>query len=63
MYYTCAYCNEEFQLVEPDNNFAAGGVTRVIQYRNKDTNEIIVENRSEGICLSCVKEIMRREQD
>jgi branched-subunit amino acid transport protein len=33
-----------FQLVEPDNNFQAGGVVRLIQYRNKDTNEIVVEN-------------------
>jgi hypothetical protein len=57
------YCGNKFRLVQPDNDFAAGGATRTKQYRNKKTNEIrAVENRSEGICLSCAKEVMRRQQ-
>jgi hypothetical protein len=45
-YYLCAYFEMFFQLVEPDNNFQGGGSVRIIQYRNKDTNEIVVENRA-----------------
>jgi hypothetical protein len=59
MWYDCVYCQQPFYLVDPDN-FQAGGATRTIQYRNEDTGEIITENRSEGICMSCVKEILRR---
>jgi lipocalin len=55
------YCGNKFRLVQPDNDFAAGGATKTVQYRNKNTGEIVVENRAEGICLSCAKEIMRRQ--
>jgi hypothetical protein len=60
VYYDCVYCQEPFQLVEPDNNFRAGGAIRQKQYRNKDTNEIVIENRSQGICLECCKETRPR---
>lgn len=60
--YQCTYCQKYFYLVRP-NDFQAGGATRTVQYRNPDTNEIKArENRSEGICLSSVKEIMRRQK-
>jgi superfamily II helicase len=40
------------------------GAKRTVQYRNPDTGEIAArENRSEGICMSCAKEIMRRQLD
>jgi hypothetical protein len=61
--YMCAYCEKVFQVVEPDNNFQAGGAVRLIQYRNKFTNELVVENRVEGVCLDCCKEIARRQQE
>jgi hypothetical protein len=32
-----------------------------IQYRKRETNEIVFENRAEGICMNCVKEIMKRQ--
>ena len=60
--YPCVYCQAEFHLVEPET-FQAGGCKRTVQYRNKKTGEIkAAENRSEGICLDCAKEIMRRQQ-
>jgi hypothetical protein len=40
--YPCAYCLKEFVLVDPDNNFAAGGaIQRQVLERDKDTNEIV----------------------
>jgi hypothetical protein len=60
--YECTYCQKYFYLVRP-NDFQADVATRTVQYRNPDTNEIKArENRSEDICLSCFKEIMRRQQ-
>lgn len=41
-----AHFEKFFQLVELDNNFQGDGAVRIIQYRNKDTNEIVVENRA-----------------
>jgi hypothetical protein len=62
-WYDCVYCEQPFYLVDPDNNFEAGGATRTVQYRDKNTGEIkAAENRSEGVCLSCCKEIIRRQQ-
>ncbi|CAN5418285.1 hypothetical protein BH18THE2_BH18THE2_17060 [soil metagenome] len=63
LYYPCAYCGEKFQLVEPDNDFRAGGAARTFQYRNPKTNEIkAAENRSVGVCLRCAQEIIKRQQ-
>ena len=59
--YDCCYCGEPFYLVDPDT-FEADGCTRTIQYRNKETGEVVATNRSEGICMDCAKEIMRRQQ-
>jgi hypothetical protein len=38
--YDYCYCEEPFYLVDPDN-FMAGGVTRTVQYRNKEAGEIV----------------------
>jgi hypothetical protein len=60
--YRCTYCEQFFYLVDP-KTFQAGGAKRTVQYRNKETGEIDArENRSEGVCLDCAKEIMRRQQ-
>jgi hypothetical protein len=61
--YPCEYCGTKFLLVDPDNNFQAGGAVRLIQYRNKFTNELVVENRAEGVCSDCCKIIVRRQQE
>jgi hypothetical protein len=58
----CAYCLKLFQLMKPENDFRVGGVTQTIQYRNKVTDEIVTETKSEGICMNCVRDIMRRQQ-
>jgi hypothetical protein len=63
LYYPCVYCEELFQLIEPENGFRAGGAVRHIVYRNKKTNEIVFQNRSEGVCLECAKEIMRKHKE
>ena len=45
MLYDCCYCEGPFYLVDPED-FTAGGCIRLVQYRNKKTNEIgAVENR------------------
>jgi hypothetical protein len=63
LYYTCVYCNDSFMLVNPNNNFMAGGAIMTIRYKDPMTDEIkAIENRAEGICLNCCKEIMRRQQ-
>jgi hypothetical protein len=60
--YNCCYCGGFFYLVDP-KTFEAMGAKRTVQYRNPNTNEIKArENRSEGICINCVREIMRRQQ-
>jgi hypothetical protein len=48
VYYPCEYCGDNFQLVEPDNNFQAGGAIRKFQYRNPDTNEIKAIEKEQG---------------
>lgn len=40
VFYNCEYCGKKFQLVQPDNNFQAGGAIRFKRYRNPNTNEI-----------------------
>jgi hypothetical protein len=61
--YRCTYCEVFFYLVDPKTKQAMGA-KRTVQYRNPDTGEIAArENRSEGICMSCAKEIMRRQLD
>jgi hypothetical protein len=56
-----AIVNGFFYLVDP-KTFEARGAIRTVQYRNPHTGEIEArENRSEGICISCVKEIMQRQ--
>lgn len=63
VFYPCEYCGNKFQLVQPDNDFAAGGAIRKSRYRNPDTNEVkAVENRAQGVCLQCASEIMRAQQ-
>lgn len=60
--YRCTYCERFFYLVDP-KNFEAGGAKRTVQYRNPNTGEIRArENRSEGVCIDCAKEIMQRQQ-
>ena len=60
--YRCCYCEKFFYLVDP-KTFEAMGAVRTVQYRNPETGEIAArENRSEGICIDCAKEIMRRQQ-
>jgi hypothetical protein len=39
LYYTCTYCLEEFQLVDPET-LQAGGAIRKTHYRNRKTNKI-----------------------
>jgi hypothetical protein len=59
--YRCCYCEKFFYLVDP-KTFEAMGAIKTIQYRDKNTGEIKArENRSEGVCSFCVKEIMRRQ--
>jgi hypothetical protein len=62
VYYTCTYCLEEFQLVNPFT-FQADEAIRHIIYRNEETNEIVTENRSVGVCRSCAQDMMRKEQE
>lgn len=60
---TCEYCEEKFQLVQPDNDFTVGGAIRKYRWRNPKTNQIAaVKNRAQGVCMSCAREIMRRSQ-
>jgi hypothetical protein len=62
VYYSCEYCGNKFRLVEPENNFQAGGAVCTYRWRNPKTNEIkTIKNRAQGVCLSCAKEIMRRQ--
>jgi hypothetical protein len=64
LYYTCTYCLEEFMLIDPERNFKAGGAIRHTLYRNPDTGEVgAAENRSEGVCRTCLTDIMRRQQE
>jgi hypothetical protein len=47
--------------VDP-KTFEAQGAVRTVQYRNPDTGEVAAkENRSEGVCVDCVKEMMQQK--
>jgi hypothetical protein len=61
--YRCCYCEKFFYLVDP-KTFEAMGAVRTVQYRNPETGEIAAkENRSEGVCSFCVKEMMQRQEE
>jgi hypothetical protein len=61
MRYPCAYCMEEFYLVDPYTQRSGGCVQRLI-LRNKDTNARIPTNEVHGMCTSCFHDIMQRQQ-
>jgi hypothetical protein len=49
IYNPCVYCEELFQLIDPEW-FRAGGAMRKTHYRNPQTGEIAAtENRAEGL--------------
>ena len=61
MQYPCAYCMEEFYLVDPYTQRSGGCVQRLM-LRNKDTNERIPTNEVHGMCPSCFHDIVQRQQ-
>ena len=60
MQYPCAYCMEEFYLVDPYTQRSGGCVQRLM-LRNKDTNERIPTNEVHGMCNSCFHDIVQRQ--
>jgi hypothetical protein len=59
--FPCSYCLDDFILVDPDNNFAAGGaIQRQVLERDKDTNKVKV-GRVRGVCLNCAKAMIQYE--
>ena len=60
MQYPCAYCMEEFYLVDPYTQRSGGCVQRLM-LRNKDTNERIPTNEVHGMCTSCFHDIVQRQ--
>jgi len=61
MQYPCAYCMEEFYLVDPYTQ-RSGGCVQGLMLRNKDTNERIPTNEVHGMCTSCFHDIVQRQQ-
>jgi hypothetical protein len=59
--YTCAYCNNIFHLVQPDNFMAGGAIIKEV-YRNKATGEEKEGKRIMAVCMSCAREMMREQQ-
>ena len=59
--YPCAFCLEPFFLVDPYSHDAGGCIQREM-LRHKTTNERIPTNPVHGMCLSCVHDILRRQQ-
>jgi hypothetical protein len=60
--YPCAYCLKEFVLVDPDNNFAAGGaIQRQVIERDKETGEITKIGTVRGVFLNCAKAMISLE--
>jgi hypothetical protein len=61
--YPCAYCLNDFLLVDPDNNFAAGGaIQRQVLERDKKTGEITKIGKIRGVCISCAKAMIQYER-
>lgn len=60
--YPCSYCTNNFQPVEPDNKFMAGGTIVKEIYRNKLTGEVIAGNKVMGVCRACSIDMVRRQQ-
>jgi hypothetical protein len=60
--YPCAYCLDDFILVDPDNNFAAGGaIQRQFIERDEKTGEITKIGKVRGVCLSCARAMIALE--
>jgi hypothetical protein len=51
---------DEFVLVDPDNNFAAGGaIQRQVIERDKETGEITKIAKVRGVCFNCAKAMIQ----
>ena len=64
MQYPCAYCMEEFYLVDPYTQRSGGCVQSVNMLRNKDTNGKNTIRPNEGSWLyvdSCFHDIVQRQ--
>jgi hypothetical protein len=59
--YLCSYCGQSFLLVDPDDDFNAGGALckEVIKNDNGSFNRF---GKVRGTCLSCAREIMTRNR-
>lgn len=59
--YPCAYCMEEFYLVDPYIQRSGGAIQRELA-RHKDTGEVLAVLRTFGICVDCFRDVMQRQQ-
>jgi hypothetical protein len=60
--YPCAYCLDDFILVDPDHNFESGGaIQREVIERDRNGGEIIKIGRVRGVCVNCAKAMIRLE--
>ena len=59
--YPCAYCMQEFYLVDQYTQRSGGAIQRELA-RHKDTGEVLAVLRTFGICISCFHDIMQRQQ-
>jgi hypothetical protein len=60
--YPCAYCLDDFILVDPYHNFESGGaIQREVIERDTKTGEIIKIGRIRGVCVNYAKAMIRLE--
>lgn len=61
--YPCSYCNKNFRLIQPDNNFMAGGALMREVYRNRQTGQAVEGNKVVGVCILCSVDMLNRNRD
>jgi hypothetical protein len=60
--YPCAYCLNDFILVNPYHNFESGGaIQREVIERDRKSGEIIKIGIVRGVCVNCAKAMIRLE--
>ena len=61
--YPCAYCMDDFILVNPYHNFESGSaIQREVIERDRKSGEMIKIVRVRGVCVNCAKAMIRLDK-
>lgn len=60
-HYPCSYCEKPFFIVDPITHQAGGAFQREL-IKHKDNGEVLGIRRTMAVCLSCINDMLQRQQ-